>query len=189
MQQENSVSVPIWHGPLDVNNLPRRNQAIDPDGYIYAIEFSMGVVKVGCTNNPWARVWQHGQAVAHFGGTITRAWFSAAHRDWRGNERTLLETAAETGDRVNGSEYFRGGDFGAVLDAAAGLDFTETPTVQRTTVHSEAIAERYAAVKERRDAGWPMRKIADDLGVSTATVKRAIDCMGLPNRIRHHIVP
>lgn len=183
------MSVTIWHGPLDIDNLPRRNQAIDPDGYVYAIEFSMGVVKVGCTNNPWARLWQHGQAVARFRGTITRAWFSSAHRSWQENERILLETAAKTGERINGSEYFSGGDFDAVLDASGGLDFAETPAEKRAAVHSEAITERYAAVKERRDAGWPMRKIAKDLGVSTGTVKRAIDCMGLPNRIRHYAVP
>jgi hypothetical protein len=176
------VSLAILCAPFDASTLPTRNGALDPDGYIYAVEFSLGIVKVGRTNNPRARLYQHEKTVCCFGGSVTRAWFSSAHRNWRENERILLEHAGRLGERLAETEYFRGCDFDAVLEGLDWLSFAETPAPQRGSAPSKAEAELLARVRERREAGWPMRKVAADLEVSLSTVQRAIRTMGMPAR-------
>jgi len=75
-----------------------RNRKLDPQGYIYVIEFSLCVVKVGKTNSPRIRTKIHERDVSRYGGTITRAWLSSSHYAYGVSETQLIGTAPASVD-------------------------------------------------------------------------------------------
>ncbi|MCW2901184.1 MAG: putative DNA-binding protein [Streptosporangiaceae bacterium] len=97
-----------------------RNRRLDPQGYIYVIEFSFGVVKVGKTNSPRLRIRAHERDVGRFGGSIARAWLSFAHHGYSSSESELIRATSELGTQlVESAEYFRDCSFEAVVNLAA----------------------------------------------------------------------
>ena len=100
-----------------------RNRRLDPQGYIYVIEFSLGVIKVGKTNSPRSRIKSHGRDVGRFGGSITRAWLSTAHHGYDLSETELIRAISKLGTQlVESTEYFRGCPFDEVVHVAGRIE-------------------------------------------------------------------
>jgi hypothetical protein len=93
-------------------------------GYVYALGFSNGSVKVGRSKNGQRRLGDHKSTARKFGLTVTDEWLSPAHIEWERNEEALKAIAAGLGGIVAGREYFSGIEFAAVRDKAMALPFT-----------------------------------------------------------------
>lgn len=93
-------------------------------GYVYVIEFSNGVIKVGRTQNPEGRLSAHRGNARKFGAQVTNSWVSPLHEDWRENEHRLIGIAWALGGEVRGEEYFTGAAFDAMVRGASALRFT-----------------------------------------------------------------
>jgi hypothetical protein len=76
-------------------------------GYIYVVEFSTGVVKVGLSTDPVQRWGNYRYDVTALGVWITRMWVSRAHRNVDKAERELISLCAARG-RPTRAEYFHG---------------------------------------------------------------------------------
>ncbi|MGY1672177.1 hypothetical protein [Geodermatophilus sp. SYSU D00710] len=159
---------------------PHRKRALDPAGYLYVIEFSLGVVKVGETNTPQARASFHERDVARFGGTMTRWWLSDLHLNYRENEAELIAAGRRLGRLLGGSEYFADCSFDDLvavaqrLQAASPIERPGDETAE-TPPHVQA---RQARVQELRARGLTQRQIAQALQVSLATVCRDLKELG-----------
>jgi hypothetical protein len=71
-------------------------------GHLYVIEFDSGVVKVGRTGNPEARLKAHALT-----GLVRRSWSSRRHPHCDKTERQLIAFCNEHGTLYGGHEYFR----------------------------------------------------------------------------------
>jgi hypothetical protein len=81
---------------------PRRSC---PHGWLYVIKSSFGVVKVGQSINPRARIQQHIKEVSRFDGWVECFWLSTPHEQWMSNESRLILWCAHNGRQTFG-EYF-----------------------------------------------------------------------------------
>lgn len=84
-------------------------------GYLYVVEFSTGIVKIGTSVDPGKR-WRDYLSDAYpLGVRITRMWVSPAHRNYRLAERELIRFCTSRGPARRG-EYF---EYVAYADAVA----------------------------------------------------------------------
>lgn len=93
------------------------------EGYVYAIAFCSGTVKVGKTTSPDHRLARYKQTAAMHGDSILNLWMSSSHPQFERNERSLIAFCASRGERVAGREYFRGVPFAGVLEFAQSLSY------------------------------------------------------------------
>ncbi|MEN6544521.1 MAG: hypothetical protein ABFE07_00595 [Armatimonadia bacterium] len=93
---------------IDINTLPKhsygRGSKQAHGGYIYILELSTGLVKVGKTRSPRDRIKSHLDSAARFGASITNFWISDQHDNFSDNEAALI---AALGNPVHGAEFFR----------------------------------------------------------------------------------
>ncbi|TAK32303.1 MAG: GIY-YIG nuclease family protein [Myxococcaceae bacterium] len=75
-------------------------------GHLYVVEFISGVVKVGRSGRPDARIAQHAALARVHGGGIHATWVSREHFASSTTERELIEFCARHGRLVAGREYF-----------------------------------------------------------------------------------
>jgi hypothetical protein len=160
---------------------PARDRLLDPQGYLYVLEFTMGVVKVGKTNHPQMRALQHARDVGRFAGSIQRWWLSDIHLDYHATERELIQAAAQAGRQLTADEYFADCSFDAMVSVARRLRLRPALGAQRH--QATAIAQRRKArqvrVMELKAAGMTERQIATALDVSPATAHRDLVDLGL----------
>jgi len=154
--------------PTAWDHLPVQDRTRPGDGYIYLIDFSLGVVKPGRTNQPRKRLAEHDEAVSRFGGRINRWWLSPIHSAWKQNEAALLEAAAQRGRSLRG-EFFADCDYDDILALAERMDFAVTPQLG---VEKDRITLRRETVASYRAIGWTIPQIAAELGIGWATVHR-----------------
>lgn len=85
--------------------------------WLYLLERSDGIVKLGCTGKPHARYRQHQNFAKAQGTTVTRFHLLAAHpkREALVCERRALDALAVAATRVEKTEEFRGLPFVAAL--------------------------------------------------------------------------
>lgn len=123
---------------IDVSTLPEHKRSYGHDGYVYVLEFSTGIVKVGKTRNPRACIATHVDDARKFGATVDQLWLSEWHENYSDNERALLRALG--GDSVaHGNEYLRISFMDAV-DAAKRLSLTVL-TEQEQAARDAAILE------------------------------------------------
>lgn len=100
-------------------------------GYVYVIEFSTGMVKVGMAKNIARRIGQHEKEARNHAATIAHSWISDAHTTWEANERSLISFCSKRfGAPASGSEYFMAADFNVIVAYAQTLDFPELTAEQ-----------------------------------------------------------
>lgn len=92
-------------------------------GYLYIIEFSTGLLKVGKTRNPAKRLDQHRHHAEAFGLSITRYWVSEAHDNYGENELRLISDMHEIGGVSNLVEYFSGVTLEEAVSTTASYQF------------------------------------------------------------------
>lgn len=76
------------------------------NGHVYAIRFSIGVVKVGATSNPVQRMETYRRDCARYGVEIVGAWLSGRLVDPFGAEDRALRWCSQRGSLVQGRESF-----------------------------------------------------------------------------------
>jgi hypothetical protein len=133
-------------------------------GYVYALSFDNGTVKVGRTQNQQSRLRAHKTSARNFGMAVTGTWMSPLHVEWHQNEDALKVIAARCGGTPVTAEYFKDADYAAIVREAAGLSFTPPPagpaagedghkTIREMTPVERAV--RSAALQEiARSAAW-----------------------------------
>lgn len=84
--------------------LPVHRKSDGKRGYIYIIEFSTGVVKVGRTTSPRQRIDSQLYVASKLGVEPVNIWLSVFHENYKDNEVELLNLL---GDPTRGSEYFK----------------------------------------------------------------------------------
>lgn len=92
-------------------------------GYVYAVAFSHGTVKVGQTADIGGRLNTHRCNARSFGVTVTDWWVSPLHAEWRENEEALKAIARNLGGTPSSPEYFSGIEFAALVSEAVKLPF------------------------------------------------------------------
>lgn len=94
------------------------------EGYVYVIQFSSGMTKVGHAKDLNKRLAQHEKEARNHAVTISYRWSSPAHTGWVANERALINFCAEQyGQAASGNEYFMGADFAELVEYAQTLAF------------------------------------------------------------------
>ncbi len=88
------------------------------NGFIYAINFSNGVVKVGSTYKPDSRLRSHTGDAAAFGHEVLESWLSDAHEDYLISEQHLIAQMGFLACGRNRREYFHGVNWLQVLRVA-----------------------------------------------------------------------
>ncbi len=122
----------------------RLHNMID-DGYLYVVEFSSGVVKVGKTTHPKSRLASHAKHAEIHGAEIRRSWTSQRHHGCSASERELIKFCSARGRRTAGREYYRDLSFD---DAARYAELlVQREIVQRAYANSgEILAQLEATV-------------------------------------------
>ena len=153
--------------------------ANSPEGFLYVLEFSFGVVKVGQTARPKKRASEHDRAASRFGGHAIRWWLSKQHREYLINEVTLIQATRLIGQPTDSAEYFTGCDFDAVVGIASKLPMNPADLVDLSrwasrpqTEARKRTQERVTAVRKLHAEGLSYRDIALRLKVSLGTVAR-----------------
>jgi hypothetical protein len=111
----------------DIYQLPQAAGQLPPPvgvgGYVYAVEFTDGTVKVGTTVEPGKRIAKHARDGAAFGAIATRAWVSPQHDGAYRTETDLMLIANSLSTGVRRREYFVDCPFADVVNAARRLPF------------------------------------------------------------------
>ena len=88
-------------------------------GYVYVVEFTSGVVKVGKAANAKARIATHAAYARIHGGDVRRSWVSVKHRGYDDTERSLIAMCRQLGVQAFGKEYFRDVRFESACEYAS----------------------------------------------------------------------
>ena len=126
--------------------------AYERDGYVYAVEFSDGTVKVGKAKSLHSRLSNHRHDAEKFALSIKRWWGSPLHRGYENSEKRLIAHATETGEVQGGREYFVGVDFDRLVAAALEVEMDPTPEHQAAAEVQkgrESVREFFGPIVER----------------------------------------
>jgi len=94
-------------------------------GYLYVLEVTGGIIKVGFSVEPKARLKQHARASEKKALTVTREWVSPVHVEAGLNEEELIASCERLGGvSCMGREWFSGVRFDDAVAAAMRLDCT-----------------------------------------------------------------
>lgn len=94
--------------------------------HLYVIQFSTGVVKVGKSNNPHARIAQHEISASRFGVSIAHAWHRLCKGDVEASEQMLINWCTATAARVVfGRECFESISIDRVVEQADRIAATD----------------------------------------------------------------
>lgn len=92
----------------------------DGIGYLYVIEFSTGVIKVGQTRDPQRRLGEHRRSAGAFGVSITQFWLSPPHANYLETEAALIIDCAEFSP-YSKREYFHAINWSEAVEDAFAL--------------------------------------------------------------------
>lgn len=84
--------------------LPLHKGSDGQKGYVYIIEFSTGIIKVGRTTSPRQRIKSQLYVASKLGVEAINIWLSGWHENYKTNEVELL---SRLGSPSRGEEYFR----------------------------------------------------------------------------------
>lgn len=91
----------------------------NPDGYLYVIQFSDDVIKVGRTVDPRARFISHASEATRRGARMTDWWLSPPGPGHIRGEEALIRDARASGRVFQRAEYFTGCSFEHLICQAA----------------------------------------------------------------------
>lgn len=93
------------------------------ENYIYALDITSRVIKVGFTSSPQDRITTHILTARSFGVAVEQVWVSPPHLGARSNEAEILRECRARATYNLGPEAFRGVPFAALLAALQHLDY------------------------------------------------------------------
>ncbi|MFI7330668.1 GntR family transcriptional regulator [Micromonospora aurantiaca (nom. illeg.)] len=178
----------------DWNNIPGMASW---GGYIYVLEFSNGVIKVGSTKNPRQRLQVHVKDFQLSGATLDRYWLSEPFPEYLVAESKLIEYGTAESESVIRKEYFTGLVFGEVVAAAEELcdeladsnagtvKPDEETDVARVPVNQAAWRHIATDIKGKVKAGKlephiklpSLPELAEQYDCSIGTVRRALEVL------------
>jgi hypothetical protein len=126
-------------------------------GYLYAVRFKGGLVKVGWTTHPASRVRSHEDHAAVFGVSRREAWVSPLHDNPKVTEKTLIALASRLSSGLRRHEYFTGINFSAFVAEAGRIPFAPVDyaaheeALKRARAKAAALFPRRADSSERED--------------------------------------
>lgn len=94
--------------------------------FVYIIEFTCGLIKVGKSFNPKSRISSHQSSVRSISGSgISRHWISSAHTNYSENELILIKYCELKCDKATskGREWFNGCSFDEIVCYAEGMSY------------------------------------------------------------------
>jgi hypothetical protein len=86
-----------WRTPFSIS---------EDSGFVYAIEFTNGTVKIGKTSSPKRRFLEHDRSAARFGVSAKRRWCTIRHDGYDTTEREVLRLVSCSFACLTGREYF-----------------------------------------------------------------------------------
>jgi len=92
-------------------------------GYLYALLFDTGAIKVGQTEEPRTRLRKHRRDADAYGVSVIDFWLSSPHVEFIQNETVLLALCSRAARRSK-NEYFRGIALDRVIRLASTLQMT-----------------------------------------------------------------
>ncbi len=107
---------------FDLTQLPHK---LGNGGYVYAIAFDVGMVKVGSTCDPRTRIANHRHTGRGFRSEIQNIWVSASMRRHAQAERSLIVSAAHLSENGADAEYLLGAAFPDVVGVARSMGLLE----------------------------------------------------------------
>ncbi len=90
-------------------------------GFVYLLELSTDVVKIGSTTSPIKRLRKHRSAAEQFGISLRQAWLSEPTASYASLEAQLCGQARKAGYKTAGREWFRGLRFDEAVELAEQL--------------------------------------------------------------------
>jgi hypothetical protein len=108
----------------DFSKLPKDR---DFRGYVYVVEYTDGLLKVGRTIRPAARIATHKEHGDSFGNAMVRVWMSPPHVNFAANELTLIRAVEKMASVQRRKEYFVGCPFLAAVGLAQQLVYDHGP--------------------------------------------------------------
>jgi hypothetical protein len=128
---------------INIDAFPEHKRASGRDGYLYVIQLSTDVVKVGKTRNPRQRIANHIDTAGRFGASVKQVWLSEMHENYSENEQLLITAL---GVPAHGNEFFRV-DFSEAVRLAAGFDYVCPTTEQREIRDARLSAQARASAQ------------------------------------------
>jgi hypothetical protein len=108
------------------NKHQRRRVIRQSSGFIYVIEFSTGLIKVGMTKDGDNRLKQHAKAAHQQKSSILDHWISSRHKGYQENEASLISFCLKHyGPPAHGKETFASASFETTVSFAQSLSFPE----------------------------------------------------------------
>lgn len=144
-------------------------------GYVYALLYSTGIVRVGRTADARAEVTGRRKAARALGIDLAGWWVSKAHAEWIASERQLSEHARTEGKRT-GDGCYAGIDFASLAKTAEAMESTSTAgwAFSRRFRHRESPGDRnkrMATAVRQQAEGMSVREIARRQSVSHTTIQ------------------
>ena len=149
-------------------------------GYVYAVLYSTGVVRVGRTVNARAELTAIRKDARASGIDLADWWASVPHEEWIRNEGWLNETCRAVATGRTGPQCYSGVDFTLLTGKAHDLPCTSTEKYAgsrryRTREGQYERDQRMAVAVRRKAEGMTLRKIAETQGVSHTTIRTDIE--------------
>lgn len=110
---------------------------------VYVIQFSSGVLKVGQTSNPKARLADHAKVARAHGHGVEETLISPPHTNYLANERALITFCSARWSLIAGREYFADADIEEVVRFVETLTFT-APTCEQELAAAVAVMQERA---------------------------------------------
>lgn len=110
-------------------------------GYIYVCLFSNGLVKVGKSVNPDARIASHRGRVSCLRVTLSEKQVFECKGDMNLTERALINACKSNAEQVSSSEWFSGLDFEYAKNVAAQCAATEYKVPEDGALMAQIAAE------------------------------------------------
>lgn len=133
---------------------------------LYAVLFSTGLIKVGRSKSPDARIAEHARRLACTGMKIDSSVHAVCHGDDIGAEAALISRCSAAASQRHKDEWFEGIHFGRVTEwvrEEAALE--REPVALRTPLDASPIRAYLDALPP-----GGMTKMADAMGVSLQTL-------------------
>lgn len=104
--------------------------AVTDGGYIYVLQFTGDLIKVGSTRNPRKRIRTHHAEAQVFGAQLIDCWLSGPHRSYLDSEAKLIGLARPMATEVRRMEYFIGVQLPALMAAFNSWDGSAPATTK-----------------------------------------------------------
>ena len=117
-------------------------------GRVYAVQFSTGVVKVGQTKQPKARLADHAKTAQAHGHTVHESLLSPPHTNYLANELALIAFCSSRGTLIAGREYFDDCDMEEVARFFGELTITPSTEADKQAAAALELSERLRRARQ-----------------------------------------